>query len=181
MTIPEYQPSALQAVDLTTDGEHWYLVFTREFPQSRASVWAALTEPAELRQWAPYSADRSLATTGPATLFMIDGSDEALASEVTVADAPNRLVYTWGGDPVEWVLTDSGTSTRLQLTQRLAERGQVAMMAAGWHMCLDVAAELLAGSPIGPLLGADALNHGWGDLNVRYSRALGVDPAEPPM
>lgn len=81
---------------------------------------------------------------------------------------------------LRWELAEHDGGTRLRLTHRLPERAVAAQLAAGWHLCLDVAAELLAGSPIGPIVGAAALNYGWSDLNRRYSERLGVAELDPP-
>ncbi len=55
------------------------------------------------------------------------------------------------------------------------------MTAAGWHMCLDVADALLDGNPIGPIVGAEAMNYGWRELNEQYSERLGVEPVDPTL
>jgi hypothetical protein len=47
-------------------------------------------------------------------------------------------------------------------------------VAAGWHLCLDVAEHLLDGQPIGPIRGQDALNYGWDELNDGYAKKLGI-------
>jgi uncharacterized protein YndB with AHSA1/START domain len=56
-------------------------------------VWAALTEPAELDQWAPFAAATVLAKPGDTTLTMVDG-DERVDMPATVihAEAPTLLV-----------------------------------------------------------------------------------------
>jgi len=48
------------------------------------------------------------------------------------------------------------------------------MIAAGWHLCLDVMAQLLGGEPIGPIRGAEALDFGWQRLHDDYAAQLGV-------
>jgi hypothetical protein len=50
--------------------------------------------------------------------------------------------------------------------------------AAGWHLCLEVAESLLAGKPIPPMRGMEALEHGWREINERYAAALGVAPSQ---
>ena len=44
------------------DGEKWTLVLVRELRHPPKKVWQALTDPAQLREWAPFDADRSLGT-----------------------------------------------------------------------------------------------------------------------
>jgi hypothetical protein len=45
-------------------------------------------------------------------------------------------------------------------------------VAAGWHLCLDVAERMLDGEPIGPIRGQDAMNHGWQELHDAYAERL---------
>lgn len=182
MSATEHRPDALPPVELAHSGDGWALIFTRDFPQRPGSVWAALTDPDELRRWAPYTADRPLTEPGPVTLLAIDGAEqEEMPGRVTRAEPPALLEFTWGEDTLRWELTGTGTGTRLRLTHRLSERATAGMMAAGWHQCLDVVDSLLAGTPVGPITGSAALDHGWSDLNARYSERLGLEVMEPPL
>ncbi|WP_040832476.1 SRPBCC domain-containing protein [Nocardia jiangxiensis] len=182
MSTQSYRPSPLHPVELVDAGGQWSLVFTRDFPHPPEAVWSALTDPGELAEWAPYTADRSLAALGPVTLIMIDGETKLeLPGEVSQVDRPRLLEYTWSGEILRWEITETTGGTTLRLTHHLSDRAQAAMMAAGWHLCLDVAALLLAGTPIGPIVGADAMNNGWSELNRAYSAELGVEPIEPPL
>ncbi|NMN95726.1 SRPBCC family protein [Antrihabitans stalactiti] len=183
MTTRNYRPGPLQRVELTADGTRWALTFQREFPQSPESVWSALTAPDEHARWSPYIADRNLASTGPALLIMNDGGNHVeLDGTVTIADAPKLLEHAWATDVLRWQLdpTDSG-GTRLTLTHTTDDKDSSAMLAAGWHIGLDVAALALDGTPIGRIVGTDALDYGWRELNVAYSEQLGVAVAEPPV
>src|SRR5262249_39115691 len=48
--------------------------------------------------------------------------------------------------------------------------------AAGWHICFDVLERLLAGEPIGRIVGADAMKFGgWQRLNAEYAKQFGVE------
>ena len=44
--------------------EKWTLILVRELRHSPEKVWEALTDPAHLREWAPFVADGSLGTAG---------------------------------------------------------------------------------------------------------------------
>lgn len=181
MSTQSYRPTPLHPVELIDDAGQWSLVFTRDFPHAPESVWSALTDPGELAGWAPYTADRALDAPGPVTLIMIDGDTKLeLPGRISRVDRPRLLEYTWNGEIVRWELTETGSGTTLRLTHHLSDRARAGMMAAGWHMCLDVAALLIAGTPIGPIVGADAMKHGWSGLNRAYSAELGVEPIEPP-
>jgi uncharacterized protein YndB with AHSA1/START domain len=139
-----------------------------------------LTEPDQLREWAPFNAERDLASTGPATLTMIDGDTEVrLDATVLRVEEPTLLEYLWGDDLLRWELTPTDTGTRLTLNHTTAQRSGVPMMAAGWHLCLDVMSHLLDGEPIGPIRGSDALEFGWRQLHDEYADRLGI--AVPPQ
>ena len=65
MTARErYTPGPASAATVHKDGEKWTLVLVRELRHAPEKVWKALTEPAQLREWAPFDADDSLATEG---------------------------------------------------------------------------------------------------------------------
>jgi uncharacterized protein YndB with AHSA1/START domain len=153
------------------------VVMTWDFAAGRDAVWAMLTDPARLATWAPYTADRNLAHVGRATLRMIgddENPDVELSSVVLVADPPQLLEHSWGADMLAWQLTVVGASSRLTLHQTLADALMASAIAAGWHLCLGVAASALAGHPVVPVRGMTAMQHGWADLNARYAVALGV-------
>ena len=73
--------------------------------------------------------------------------------EVTVWEPPYRLAYTWsGGSEVSFELAPEGREVRLVLThQRLAGRGQVLRVAAGWRPHVGLPPDLLPGPAPGPL------------------------------
>jgi len=49
------------------------------------------------------------------------------------------------------------------------------MGAAGWHICFDVLDHLLSGTPIGRMVGPDAMKFGsWQRLNAEYAKQFGV-------
>ncbi|WP_067650013.1 SRPBCC family protein [Nocardia harenae] len=175
MTTNSYEPGPIRKAEVTRSGDRWALIFTRDFPQPPAAVWAALTDPDELRQWSPYTADRPLTATGPVTLIAIDDAEErALPGEITAADPPALLEFTWDTDVLRWELTETPDGTRLRLTHHLTDPASSDMAAAGWHICLDVVELLLAGTPVGPVTGPDALDHGWTELRARYAEQLGL-------
>jgi uncharacterized protein YndB with AHSA1/START domain len=164
----------LADVTVEPDGDAWTLIFIREFRQPPPAVWAALTDPAELDQWAPFAADRDLGATGGTTLTMVDGETRMrMPATVRSAVAPKLLEYSWGDDLLRWELEPSGAGTRLTLRHTLAQPEMVAMVAAGWHICFVVLARLLAGDPVGVIRGQDAKRYGWEELRDGYSGKLG--------
>lgn len=177
----QYLPGAAFGADVLKEGERWTLVLVRELGHPPAKVWRALTEPEHLREWAPFDADRSLGAVGVVNLSTV-GTPAPQVSETQVkrADAPRALEYTWGGNDLRWVLEPMGDGTRLTLWHNI-DRGFISMGAAGWHICLDVLDRLLAGAPIGRIVGGDAMRFEWRRLNAEYADRFGIKaPDWPP-
>jgi uncharacterized protein YndB with AHSA1/START domain len=73
-----------------------------------------------------------------------------------------------------YVLEPAGAGTRLTLSHTVAGDDWVPKVAAGWHICLDVAERLLDGQPVAPIRGEDAMQHGWQALHDAYAERLGT-------
>ncbi len=114
--------------------EKWTLVLVRELRHSPEKVWEAITDPAHLREWAPFVADGSLGTVGATVKLTTVAAPKPTVSEATVtrADAPNLLEYNWGDFDMRWQLEASGGGTRLTLWTNIGHRF-IAMGAAGWQ------------------------------------------------
>jgi uncharacterized protein YndB with AHSA1/START domain len=163
--------------------EKWTLVLVRELRHSPEKVWEAITDPAHLREWAPFVADGSLGTVGATVKLTTVAAPKPTVSEATVtrADAPNLLEYNWGDFDMRWQLEAFGGGTRLTLWTNIGHRF-IAMGAAGWHICFDVLDHLLSGTPIGRIVGADALKFGWQRLHAEYAKQFGIEmPNWPPQ
>ncbi|HEY1952086.1 MAG TPA: SRPBCC family protein [Gemmatimonadaceae bacterium] len=171
----KYEPGAASGARVQKDGEKWTLVLVRDLAHPPAKVWDALTDPEELRQWAPYDSDRSLGEVGTATLTTVGApSPHVTEAKVKRADKPRVLEFNWGGQDIRWELEPRGSGTRLTLWHNI-DRKYIAMGAAGWHICLDVMDRLLDGDPIGRTVGPDAMKvGGWQRLNAEYKKQLGV-------
>jgi uncharacterized protein YndB with AHSA1/START domain len=172
----QYAPGAASGAEVRKVGEKWTLVLVRDLSHSPAEVWKALTDPEHLREWAPFDSDRNLGTVGSAKLSTVGmPTPQVSATEVKRADAPQLLEFNWGGQDLRWELEPRGAGTRLTLWHNI-DRGFIAMGAAGWHICFDVLERLLAGQPIGRIVGADALKFGgWQRLNAEYAKQFGVE------
>jgi len=61
VTTPRrYMPGPAKSARIQKDGETWSLVLVKELRHSPERIWRALTDPAELREWAPFDADGNL-------------------------------------------------------------------------------------------------------------------------
>jgi len=159
------------------EGEKWTLILVRELRHSPEKVWQALTDPAHLREWAPFEVDESLGKVGTVKLTWI-GTPTAIETKVTQADFPKVLQY----NDTRWELEAVGGGTRLKLWATI-DRRFIAWGAAGWHICFDVLDHLLSGTPIGRIVGGEATKFEWQRLNAEYAQLFGVEtphwPAKP--
>jgi uncharacterized protein YndB with AHSA1/START domain len=138
---------------------------------AQEEVWQAVTDPAQLREWAPFVVDGNLGAVGATVKLTWVGNPTPIDTRVTRADAPEVLEF---GD-IRWQLEDLGDGTRLTLWHSI-DRRFIAWGAAGWHIACDVLDSLLAGTRIGRVVGADAMKFaGWQRLVVEYAKQFGVE------
>jgi len=157
------------------DGDKWTLILVRELRHSPEKVWQALTDPAHLREWAPFVVDGNLGTAGTTVNLTWVANPTPLKTRVTRAEAPKLLEY---GD-IRWELEPRGSGTRLTLWHSIVRRF-ITWGAAGWHISFDVLDRHLAGDPIGRIVGADAMKFaGWQRLVAEYAKQFGVEPPTP--
>jgi uncharacterized protein YndB with AHSA1/START domain len=177
----QYHPGPASGARVQKDGEKWTLVLVRELRHPPEKVWQALTDPDQLREWAPFDADGNLGVTGARIKLTTVGAPTPQVSETTVtrAEVPHMLEYKWGSFDMRWELEAVGGGTRLTLWTNIA-RGYISMGAAGWHICFDVLDYLLGGTPIGRIVGSEAMKFGWQQLNVEYAEQFGIKPPDWP-
>jgi uncharacterized protein YndB with AHSA1/START domain len=160
-------------VDKRPDGST-QVRFVRRLPHPIDRVWAALTDPAELRRWWG-DTDLDLAHGGRFALRWFntdeDGNVATLDGAITKLDPPRLLEITaaWGStgsdDPgapttLTWELDSDGDHTLLRFTNTVtpptstpgdATDGPTTAdtrTAAGWHMHLDALATILSGGKV---------------------------------
>ena len=157
MTQPQmYEPGPATLARVLKDGEKkWTLILVRQLRHSPEKVWQALTDPAQLREWAPFVADGNLGTVGATVNLTWVGAPKPLETKVTRADAPEVLEY---GD-IRWELEASASGTRLTL----------------WHS-IDLLDHLLSGTPLPRIASADAMKSaGWKRLVAEYAKQFGIE------
>jgi hypothetical protein len=171
MTEPElYAPGPAKLARVQKEGEKWTLILVRELRHAPEKVWQALTDPSQLREWAPFVTDGSLGAVGTVKLTWV-GRPTPIETKVTRAVAPKELEC---GD-MRWELEASGSGTRLTLWHKI-DRRFVSWGAAGWHISFDVLDRFLAGKPIGAIAGVDAMKFaGWQRLVGEYANQFGVE------
>ena len=167
--LEQYTPGPAYGAQIKKDGldkSKWTLILVRELRHSPEKVWEALTDPAQLREWAPFVVDGNLGAVGNTVKLTWVGNPTPIDTKVTRADAPKVLEY---GDQ-RWELEPIPTGTRLTLWSNI-DRRFISWGAAGWHISFEVLDHLLAGTPIGRILGADVMKSaGWQRLVAEYAK-----------
>jgi Activator of Hsp90 ATPase homolog 1-like protein len=177
MTIRDlYTPGPARGAQVRKGGEKWTLILVRELRHPPEKVWQALTDPAHLREWAPFETDGSLGTVGTVKLTWV-GTPQVIETRVTRADAPKVLEY----NDTRWELEPLDSGTRLTLWHNI-DRRFISWGAAGWHISFDVLDHLLSGTPLGRIVGAEAMKFGgWQRLKDEYAQQFAVEtPGSPP-
>src|SRR3954466_11957610 len=98
MDREQYAPGPARGAQVQKDGEKWTLILVRELRHPPQKVWQALTDPAQLHEWAPFDADRSLSQVGSTVKLTTVGAPgpHITESRVTRAEPAKLLEYNWG-------------------------------------------------------------------------------------
>lgn len=176
--LEPYVPGPASGAQVHKEGDNWTLILVRQLRHSPEKVWQALTDPAHVREWAPFVVDGNLGTVGATvSLTWVGRPQHPLETKVARADFPNVLEF---GD-IRWELEATGTGTKLTLWHKI-DRRFIAWGAAGWHISLEVLDHILAGDPIGRF--ADGVNAmkfaGWQRLVAEYAEQFGSEPPSSP-
>ena len=170
----QYTPGPARGARVIKDEskDKWTLILVRELRHSPEKVWQALTDPAHLREWAPFVVDGSLDSVGKRVKLTWLGNPTPIETTVTRADPSQALEY---GD-IRWKLEAVGGGTRLTLWHAI-DRRYISWGAAGWHISFDAVERMLAGNPIGHIVGADAMKlAGWKQLVAEYAKQFTSEP-----
>lgn len=170
MNREQYQPGPAGGAEIRKGGEKWTLILVRELRHKPEKVWKALTDPEQLREWAPFDADGNMGTVGMVNLTWV-GAPKALETRVTRAEAPRVLEY----NDTRWELESIAGGTRLTLWHNI-DRRFIAMGAAGWHIAFDVLDRHIGGNPIGRIVGQEAMKfEGWQRLHAEYAKQFEIE------
>jgi uncharacterized protein YndB with AHSA1/START domain len=167
----QYAPGPACGAQVRKNGDKWTLVLIRELRHPPEKVWQALTDPAHLREWAPFEADDSLDETGKTVRLKWVGTARVTEATVTRADAPRVLEC----GEMRWELEPLSNGTRLTLWHSI-DRRFISWGAAGWHICFDVLELRLSGTPIDRIVGAEVMKFdGWKRLNAEYAQQFDLE------
>lgn len=176
--LAEYALGPASGARVKKDGEMWTLILERQLRHAPDLVWDALTDPTQLREWAPFEVDGPIDTVGAKVNLTWVGTGNVSEARVTLADRPSVLEFY----NIRWELEPYGSGTRLTLWHSI-DRRFVAWGAAGWHICFEVLDRLLAGEAFTRIAGPDAMRlAGWQRLVGEYAQQFGMDPPkwQPP-
>jgi uncharacterized protein YndB with AHSA1/START domain len=156
------------------------LTIHRWLPGPVERIWTYLTDSDLRRKWLA-AGDMPLASGASMELVwrnddLSDPSDprppgfpeeQRMASHVVSVDPMRMLTIAWGKGDVTFELTPKGDKVLLTLTHRgLDDRGARTMIAAGWHMHLDILLARVSGK------GAGSFWSGWTRLKGLYDDRL---------
>lgn len=143
------------------------LRFVRHLPHSIDRVWRAVSTPSELEKWFPAAVE-----WGPEAGEKLEAY--GMTGEVTEAEAPHTLAWSFSGDLYRFDLEDEGEICRLTFLHVFGDPATpAAQTAAGWDTYMARLEALLAGAPL-PEAEAHA---NWGEVHERYAERFGVDPS----
>ncbi|AHC25662.1 MULTISPECIES: SRPBCC family protein [Mycobacteriaceae] len=146
------------AGDLIVDGDRATLRFDRWLAHPPATVWAALTEPAQRARWMGPTVIEprvgghiDMVPTDPPTPEVA----KRMTGRITVWDPPHVLEHEWHqriAEPgyVRYELHPENAGTRLVLTHRGLGVRNAGGFRPGTHAFLDRLAALLDGAPLPP-------------------------------
>ena len=98
ITRANYAPGPAVGAEVRKEGDRWTLILVRELRHPPMRVWEALTDPAELREWAPFDADRNLGAVGPAKLSTVATPVTQISETTIMRQALCGCSSTTGGE-----------------------------------------------------------------------------------
>src|SRR5579871_1162972 len=158
MNAPSRLHPALNG-EVTLDGDFARLFYQRRLPHAPEKVWAAITDPAQLRQWFMASSARIDAREGGSFETVAGPAQIRAHGRILTWDPPRVYEHEWITEPrdempqgessfVRWVLTPLEGETLLTLEHRRLTKMTAVGFAPGWHAFLDRLAAQLDKQPL---------------------------------
>ncbi len=167
----------LKAVELKRTDTAWELMIAQNFNHPQEDVWLALTDRRQVVRWGPFAPDRDLDSPGPLCLTPINRPGaEAVSGEVLEVQAQQLLVMQWGRDKLRWSLSSLPGGSACVLRHQFDDGKMASSYAAGWHLCMEGLAGIVAGHDMPSMVGMEASRYGWDALYAEYKERLsGLD------
>jgi uncharacterized protein YndB with AHSA1/START domain len=157
------------------------LRFERRLAHPVDRVWAAMTEPARLREWLA-DPDAELTDGGAVSLRWLntdDAGNHAVMDGTVTALRPPRLLEI-SGDPhgaLRFELAEDGAGTRLVFTVTRPTDAALDLVLPGWHIHLEHLADALDGRPVDWAHWDRDHRPRWQELHDAYAARGGLTPA----
>jgi len=127
------------------DGGKRAVRFERRYEATPDEVWAALTEPEQVRNW---FAEMTIEPRAGGRVTFEWSAGQTEEGVVRAFDPPATFEYTWeNGSVIRFELRPDGAGTVLVLDHTALPPEQVLGVGPGWHGHLDALEALLGGSP----------------------------------
>ncbi|HEY1764804.1 MAG TPA: SRPBCC family protein [Opitutaceae bacterium] len=158
MNAPSRLHPALNG-EVTLDGEFARLYYQRRLPHAPERVWAAITDPAQLKHWFMASSARIDGRQGGSFETVAGPAQIRAHGRIITWDPPRVYEHEWITEPrdeipqgessfVRWELTPVEGETLLTLEHRRLTKMTAVGFAPGWHAFLDRLAALLGKQPL---------------------------------
>jgi uncharacterized protein YndB with AHSA1/START domain len=145
--------------EVTFDGDFARLFYQRRLPHPPEKVWAAITDPEQLKKWFMASSVTLDGRPGGSVEIVAGPSQIHSHGRILAWDPPRVYEYEWIAPPraempqgensvVRWELAPVEGETLLTLVHRRLTRPTAVGFAPGWHAFLDRLAAQLAGQPL---------------------------------
>ncbi len=121
------------------------IVVQQIFDTPLPTVWKAITQPSEMRQWFFREIETFDPKIGFETRFVVENGERSFPHlwRVTKADPPNLIQYNWkyegyqGDSHVSFQLTSENGSTKLTLTHQVTKDFQQGIPEFTRESCLE--------------------------------------------
>lgn len=151
---------------ISRQSDGYRVVFERLLPHSIQQVWKAITDPDRLRYWFT-DIEMDFRPGGRITFHFSDKDSSVSYGEIVKIEEPHFFSWTWETELAEWRLSEGpGNSTRLILIYSKLTNDFAVKAPAGFHELLDQLEELLNGSSVVHLLGAEGQES---EMPLRYT------------
>jgi uncharacterized protein YndB with AHSA1/START domain len=129
-------------------GDLYVLRFERLLNHPVERVWAAITEPSQLKQW--LAAAEIDPVPGGRFVLHFDNTKHTMPGRVIRYEPPRIFEHTFGDDAngvVRWELSDDENGCLLRLSHTVYVSAEMANFASGWHTHLEMLEAALNGAP----------------------------------